>query len=397
MSIGYIDIGAKSVRILLPIYEEGELVETIFHNDRVSGRGKEGFLNEEALENELKQITRNLRKELDVSNLPPCCVAVKDSEAITEVRSISVRIDGKTISKSDVLYIKRAVNLDYPDHYVALHRIPIGFRFDGGELIQDPVGHSGEVLSFYVMLVAVRHDDLQVYADLMRRSGVKVHRYVYDGIAHGLAAIREAKEGTCTVVDLGANTTGVIAFDGGVPVHMGSLPYGMELLSSELVRQMKCSGDTADSLLASKGMASRGSAITYKLSDGKSSGAFDVPQFVNMLRLKMNTILQAVRTEMGSSEWPDGEPTSYRHKIVFTGGGRGLSDLTRVSQKLLKVEAMVARGARYTEDDNAFMACLGMLMYMSGDDFNEAEFAKTAKISSVSSGGIWQWVKSVFS
>ena len=396
MTTGYIDIGAKSVRILLPIYEEGELVETIVHNDRVTGRGKEGFLNEDTLKNELKQITENLRKELDVSNLPPCCVTVKDSEAITEVRSLSVRADGKTIAKSDVLYIKRNIDLEYPDHYVALHRIPIGFRFDDGELIQDPVGQSGDVLSFYVMLIAVRHEELETYAYLMRKSGVKVHRYLYDGIAHGLAAIRETKETTCTVVDLGVNTTGLIAFEGGVPVHLGSLPYGMELLSSELVRQMKCSGDTADSLLASKGMAARGSAIKYKLSDGKSSGAFDVPQFVNMLRLKMNTILQAVRTEISNSEWPNGEP-NYRQKVVFTGGGRGLSDLTRVSQQLLKVETTVARGSRHTEDDDAFMACLGMLMYMSGDDFNEAEFAKMAKISGVSSGGAWQWVKGIFS
>ncbi len=396
MTIGYIDIGANSARILIPLYEEDELSDTIVYKRNVTGRGKEGFLNGESLKSEFKQIAEELRSELDTSNLPPCCVAVKDNEAITDMCSLSVRTEGKAIAKSDVLYLKRNIDLDCPDDYVPLHRIPIGFRFDGGELIQDPVGQRGEVLSFYVMLIAVRRSELQSYAYFLQAAGVKIQHFIYDGLAHGLAAVRETNETTCTVFDLGANTTGVSIFENGLPVHFGYTPNGMDLLGIELVRQLRCSGDAADKLIMSKGMAARGNAITYLYSDNKTKGSVDVPRFVNILRLKLSIILQAARGEMANSLWPEITP-SYRHKIVLTGGGRSLGDLLRVSQQLLKVSTTIARGWDRSDGDNAFMACLGMWMYMDGDNFGEPEFAKVARIGDKSAGGIWQWLKSVFS
>ena len=396
MTIGYIDIGASGARVLIPLYEDDEHSDTIVYKRSVTGRGKEGFLNIESLKSEFKQIAEELRSELDVSNLPPCCVAVKDDEAITEMCSISVRTEGKAIAKSDVLYLQRNIDLECPDQYAPLHRIPIGFRFDGGELIEDPIGQKGDILSFYVMLIAVRRSELQSYAYFLQGAGIKIKHFIYDGLAHGLAAVRETDEPTCTVFDLGENTTGVSVFENGLPVHFGNAPNGMELLSTELVRQLRCSGDAADKLIKSKGMAARGNAITYMYSDNKTRGSVDVPRFVNILRLKLSIVLQAARGEMAESSWPESSP-SYRHKIVLTGGGRSLSDLLRVSQQLLKVSTTIARGWDHSDGDNAFMACLGMWMYMEGDDFGEPEFAKVAKIGDKSAGGVWQWVKSVFS
>ena len=396
MTTGYIDIGAHSARVLIPLYEDEKLCETIVHKHKLVGRGKDGFLNDKSLKVEFKQIAEDLRSKLDSSKVPPCCVAVKDAEAIAEVCDFSAAIDGKTITKSDVLFLKKSIDLECPEGYIPLHRIPLGFRFDGGDLIQDPIGQSGEILTFYVMLVAVRHRELAAYAAVLNEAGIKVQRFIYDGLAHGLAAMRETSEPTCTVFDLGANATGISIFSEGVPVHFDSIPEGMELLSRELVRQLRCSGDTAEKLMMAKGMAARGSAISYKYSDNKSDGSIDVPQFVNILRLKLNVLLQALRGEMAHCDWPEGVP-SFRHKIVFTGGGRSLADLPRVSQQLLKVETMISRGAQRSDGDNAFMACLGMWYYMSGDDFGELEFVRLTKLGDGSAGGVWQWVKNIFS
>ena len=394
--IGYIDIGAASARVLFPLYDGEELSETIVYKHKIIGRGRDGFLNEDSLKVEFKQIAEELRSELDSSHVPPCCVAVKDSAAISKICHFSVRLEGKTITKSDVLYLKKSINLECDDGYIPLHRIPVGFRFDDGELLEDPIGQSGDILTFYVLLVAARYGELATYAAVLNKAGIKVHRFIYDGLAHGLAAIRVTDQLTATVFDLGVNSTGVSVFSEGMPVYFGSVPEGMELLVRALVSQLRCSGATAENLIMAKGMAARGNTISYRYSDNKSDGSIDVPQFVNTLRLKLNIILQAARGIMGRCDWPEARP-SYRHKIIMTGGGRGLGDLPRVSQQLLKVETVVARGSDPSDGDNAFMACLGMWLYMEGDDFGETEFVKQARLGEGSAGGLWQWLKDVFS
>ena len=393
--MGYVDIGATSARVFVPIYENDEIVDSVVYKHKVVGRGKEGFLNTESLGNSCKRIAESVCSELDTSSVPPCCVAVKDSAVLTDVRSLAVRIDGKAVVQSDVLYLKKSVDLTCPEGYIPLHRIPLGFRFDEGDLIADPTGQSGEILSFHVMLIAARHSELKVYSTVLNDAGIKVHRFIYDGLAHGLAAMRETEQNTCTVFDLGENTTGVSVFSEGAPVHFGFVPAGMDLLSRALMRQLRCSGDTAEKLMMTKGMAAKGNTITYRYSDNKSDGSVDVPLFVNTLSLKLNTILQAAHGIMARSTWPEKTP-SYRHKIVLTGGGRSLSDLPRVSAQLLKVETIVARGSQHSNGDNTFMACIGMWLYMEGDDFGEPAFVKLRKLGKASAGGLWQWFKSIF-
>ncbi|NQY81703.1 MAG: hypothetical protein HRT36_01335 [Alphaproteobacteria bacterium] len=396
MMLGYIDIGRTLARVLVPIYNDDELIETVALNRAIPGRGKDGFYNLSALKTEFKLLAEELRSELGTPDLPYCSVAVKDSAALKEVRSISVQTNGKAIAESDILYLQKNINLEYNEGYVPLHRIPIGFRIDGGDLQQHPVGMKGDKLTFYAMIIAVRHSELKIYDSLLKEGGIGVRRYIYDGLAHGLAAIRETKEPNCTVFDLGANSTGVCVFENGHPVYLESSAVGMEILSRELKNQLRCSSETAESLKVTKGMGVRGNAIKYRLSNNKSQSSVDVPQFVNILRIQLNNVFQAARSVLEGNTWLESTP-SFRHKIVLTGGGRSMSDMLPVAQQLLKVEVVVARGLQHTHGDNAFMACLGMWYYMLGDDLGEQQFIKVARIKKTSLDGFWQWLKGVFS
>lgn len=395
--LGYIDVGSSSARIMIPLPAENDEEEEVIVVKRpAQGRGREGFTNFEQLKADFKLVVEEARRELGSPELPHCCVAVQDIEAITEVRSIKVNTKGKTLSDKDILFVKKNINIEDPHGYIPLHRIPIGFRVDDGDLHPNPVGMVCETLSFYVMYIAVRRIELRQYSKLMREAGVLVRRYMYDGLMHGLAAIRDQKATTATVLDLGANKTGVCVFEKGYPVFLSAGSLGMELLTRELKSQLRCSTDQAEKLKIDKGMGAKGNAIGYLLSDNKTKNSVDVPQFVNILRVQLNNVLQTAKKQLEANTWPEPSP-SYYSQYIITGGGRSMSDLLRVAGTLLKADVSIARGSVHSDGDKAFMACVGMRFYVEGDDFHEAEFLKEVRVKMNTQNGIMGWLKNVFS
>lgn len=137
-----------------------------------------------------------------------------------------------------VLDAARAVAL--PMDQDILHVMPQEFLVDGQDGIKEPVGMSGVRLEARVHIVSTAIAAAQNVIKCCQRAGLHVVDLVFAPYAAAEAALSpEEKELGVAVVEIGAGTTGLLAFAGGAVKHTAVLALGGNHVSSDIAAGLR--------------------------------------------------------------------------------------------------------------------------------------------------------------
>ena len=166
-------------------------------------------------------------------------------------------VNGAEISKADVDRANSVARAQaIPQDRELIHAIPQEYTVDKNVGIRDPVGMIGTRLETEMYLVTIGSSPAMNLRKAVEKSGYKVGELVLEPLASALSVLTEDEKelGVC-LVELGAGTTDVAVFHEGKIRYLGTVPYGGNSVTSDVVHGLGVTQADAERLKETYGCA----------------------------------------------------------------------------------------------------------------------------------------------
>ena len=149
-----------------------------------------------------------------------------------------VAVNGEEISKADVDRANEVARAQpVPQDRELLHAIPQEYSVDKNQGIRDPIGMIGTRLETEMYLVTIGASPAMNLRKSVERAGYRVRELVLEPLASALAVLTEdEKELGVALVEMGAGTTDIAVFHEGKIRHLGTVNYGGNNVTSDIVQ-----------------------------------------------------------------------------------------------------------------------------------------------------------------
>ncbi|MFL5465516.1 MAG: cell division protein FtsA [Gemmatimonadaceae bacterium] len=168
-----------------------------------------------------------------------------------------VAVNGDEISKADVDRANDVARAQpVPQDRELLHAIPQEYSVDKNQGIRDPIGMIGTRLETEMYLVTIGASPAMNLRKSVERAGYHVRELVLEPLASALSVLTEdEKELGVALVEMGAGTTDIAVFHEGKIRHLGTVNYGGNNVTSDIVQGMGVTQADAERLKERYGCA----------------------------------------------------------------------------------------------------------------------------------------------
>jgi cell division protein FtsA len=168
-----------------------------------------------------------------------------------------VAVNGDEISKADVDRANDVARAQpVPQDRELLHAIPQEYSVDKNQGIRDPIGMIGTRLETEMYLVTIGASPAMNLRKSVERAGYRVQELVLEPLASSLSVLTEdEKELGVALVEMGAGTTDIAVFHEGKIRHLGTVNYGGNNVTSDIVQGMGVTQADAERLKERYGCA----------------------------------------------------------------------------------------------------------------------------------------------
>src|SRR6476646_1898779 len=149
-----------------------------------------------------------------------------------------VAVNGEEISKADVDRANEVARAQQvPEDRELLHAIPQEYTVDKNQGIRDPIGMIGTRLETEMYLVTIGASPAMNLRKSVERAGYQIRELVLEPLASAMSVLTEdEKELGVALVDMGAGTTDIAVFHEGKIRYLGTVNYGGNNVTSDIVQ-----------------------------------------------------------------------------------------------------------------------------------------------------------------
>ncbi|MFW6134367.1 MAG: cell division protein FtsA [Elusimicrobiota bacterium] len=324
------------------------------------------------------------------------CRAVENAEHDSEVKvkDVIVNVNGHYIEghmhqgatkipRSDreitpedidrVINSARAVPLSSDKQII--HAIPLDFKVDNQNGVEDPVGMEGNHLEVDVLLITGDRAPINNLDKCIIRAGLGVNRIVSTILAPAQTVVAdEEKELGCVLVDIGAQTINMAIFVEGKISFIGEIDIGADFITYDLAHGLRTSFSEAKRIKETYGCAvneeSLDMEIEYVGVDGQSENVTTIEKVNKIIEPRVEDIVEFIGEEISKS----GHKQMVPGGIILSGGGAQLKGIEHAIKKnLINYEVRVGRPRNLkgkVDKVNAprFSTCVGLIEYIVKTD-----------------------------
>ena len=238
-----------------------------------------------------------------------------------------VAVNGEEISRADVDRAHQVARAQaIPGDRELLHAIPQEYTVDKNTGVRDPIGMIGMRLETEMYLVTIGSSPAMNLRKSVERAGYKVRELVLEPLASALSVLTEdEKELGVALVEMGAGTTDLAIFHEGKIRHLGTLNYGGNNVTSDIVHGLGVTQADAERLKERYGcayepMVDRSEII--QLPSTVAQGNREVPRelLAHIIHQRMDEIFDLVQREVKGA----GYAGKLSGGLVLTGGAAGM-------------------------------------------------------------------------
>ena len=238
-----------------------------------------------------------------------------------------VAVNGDEISKADVDRVNEVARTQaIPADRELLHAIPQEYTVDKNNGIRDPIGMIGMRLETEMYLVTIGSSPAMNLRKAVERAGYRVKELVLEPLAGALSTLTEdEKELGVALVEMGAGTTDLAIFHEGKIRHLGTLNYGGNNVTNDIVHGLGVTQADAERLKERYGcayepMVERNDVI--KLPSTVAQGDREIPRelLAHIIHQRMDEIFDLVQRELSNA----GYAGKLSAGIVLTGGAAAM-------------------------------------------------------------------------
>lgn len=244
-----LDLGTSKITVAVAERDaaSGEAQITGMGQAPTRGIKKGQIVNLDQAKQSIAEAVANAKSMVGV-DLLEATVSFSGSE-VQSIRSKGLVTLGRTQRPVKQVDINRLVEaaqnevvLSISENQTILHTIPVEYKLDGTEGIDDPFGMNGTRLEIELESVIVSTSLVQNVMSCVQMAGLKVNGLVIKPLASALGALtqEEMNSSSGTIcIDMGAGTCGVAVFADGRPKHLAITPYGGNNITSDVAQGLK--------------------------------------------------------------------------------------------------------------------------------------------------------------
>ncbi len=256
-----------------------------------------------------------------------------------------------------------------------LHIIPAGFRVDGSNGINDPVGMHAERLEAKVHIVTGSVTPVRSLVRCCEIAEVRVDDIVLEPLASAEAVLREEeRERGVALVDIGGGTTDIAIYRSGVLKHTAVLALGGNHITNDIAVGLGIPAGEAERIKkafghAMTGMADEGENIVIRGED-EEIRKVPVRDLIEIIESRCEEIITLVKKEVDNAAatctGDNGGP--YRFPgVVLTGGTALLRGIDSLAKLIIRLPVRIGRPAGIMDkglvDSPEYATGVGLLQY----------------------------------
>lgn len=281
-----------------------------------------------------------------------------------------------------------------------IHVMPQDYMVDYEEGIKDPVGMSGVKLEADFHIITAQTSAINNINKCVRRAGLEIEDLILEPLASSLAVLsEEEKEAGVCLIDIGGGTTDVAIFYDNIIRHTAVIPFGGNILTTDIQHGLMVMAKQAESLKTRFGKAIAEEASPNEIVSipgirNRTAKEISVKNLSHIIQARMEEIIEMAHNEILSS----GFENRLAGGIVITGGGSQLSCLKQLVEYMTGMDTRVGYpnehlGKSKIEVVKSPMYATAVGLVLSGfrsldereERYKEARVTKVGKVKKVTS------------
>ena len=355
---------------------------------------------------DIEETTRSIRKALqDAERMAGVQVqevyagiAGEHVQAMTSKGIVAV--SGDEITRADVERANEVARAQaIPQDRELLHAIPQEYTVDKNTGIRDPIGMSGMRLEVEMYLVTIGSSPAINLRKSVERAGYKVRDLVLEPLAAALAVLTDdEKELGVALVEMGAGTTDIAVFHEGKIRHLGTVPFGGNNVTSDIVHGLGVTQADAERLKERYGCAYEplvDPQDIIQLPSTVAQGERQIPRelLAHIIHQRMDEIFDLVHNDISDA----GYGSRLSAGVVLTGGAAAMEGSGELATEVFGTGVRVGTpaenigGLSDSVEAPRYATVVGLAQF--GATRLALGATSTAKRLSVSGAGMEKWVQ----
>ncbi len=238
-----------------------------------------------------------------------------------------VAVNGDEITRADVSRANEVARAQpIPQDRELLHAIPQEYTVDKNQGIRDPIGMIGTRLETEMYLITIGSSPAMNLRKSVERAGYRVKELVLEPLASALAVLTEdEKELGVALVEMGAGTTDLAVFHEGKIRHLGTIAFGGNNVTSDIVHGLGVTQADAERLKDRHGCAYEAlvdPTDIIQLPSTVAQGDRQIPRelLAHIIHQRMDEIFDLVQRDVQAA----GFAGKLAAGVVLTGGAASM-------------------------------------------------------------------------
>ena len=313
-----------------------------------------------------------------------------------------VAVNGDEISKADVDRANDVARAQpVPQDRELLHAIPQEYSVDKNQGIRDPIGMIGTRLETEMYLVTIGASPAMNLRKSVERAGYHVRELVLEPLASSLSVLTEdEKELGVALVEMGAGTTDIAVFHEGKIRHLGTVNYGGNNVTSDIVQGIGVTQADAERLKEKFGCAYEplvDPTDVIALPSTVAQGDRHVPREVlaHIIHQRMDEIFNLVLSEIERA----GFAQRLNGGVVITGGAAAMQGVAELAADVFGTGVRIGSpaenigGLSDSVDAPRFATVVGLALY--GAHRSAAGFAPSGRQRALAGAGVDRFTRRI--
>lgn len=224
-----------------------------------------------------------------------------------------------------------------------IHVMPQDYTVDYEAGIKDPVGMSGVRLEADFHVITAQTNAINNINKCVKRSNLATENLILEPLASSLSVLSdEEKEAGVCLVDIGGGTTDVAIFHDNIIRHTAVIPFGGNIITSDIKQGCMVLNHQAESLKTKFGKAITEEASPNEIVSipglrNRPPKEISVKNLSSIIEARMEEIIELVHAEIITSGY-DGKLTGG---IVLTGGGAMLNSIQQLVEYITGLDVRI--------------------------------------------------------
>ncbi len=224
-----------------------------------------------------------------------------------------------------------------------IHVMPQDYIVDYEDGIKDPVGMSGVKLEADFHVITAQTNAIRNINKCVKRANLEIDDLILEPLASSMSVLSdEEKEAGVCLVDIGGGTTDVALFHDSIIRHTAVIPFGGNIITSDIKEGLKVMQNQAELLKTKFGKAIAEEANPNEIVSipglrNRPPKEISIRNLAHIIEARMEEIIELVHAEIITS----GFASKLAGGIVITGGGSQLGYIKQLFEYMTGMDARI--------------------------------------------------------